>query len=504
MSPGPESAPPTGAAPSDRPSPLAAYGPDALLQSDGFVLAIAADGTRLGRFVLLDREGEGAMGVVFSAYDETLDRKVAIKLIRDAGIAEDRLRIRREAQAMARLSHPNVAQIYEAGEVGGRLYMAMEFVPGDDLQAWQQATRRPWSETLAMYLQVGEGLAAAHAAGILHRDFKPHNVLIGADGRPRVIDFGLARAPGASGRPPVERDEDVRLDEPLTRVGTVVGTPAYMALEQFRGQPLDARTDQFAFCVSLYEALYGRAPYPRTELGPLLAALERHAVAPPGATDAPSWLFDVLKRGLHPDPDARWPSMTDLLAELSRDRETDPSTGRGPRLLFIGAVGLVVLANTIVGRLSHGWSPPTLEQMLLFALLVQGAALVALLVGRRAVLTSAFNRRITAFFFSAIGVVLVGRLLGWSRGGDPLGIFTAELIALTALSALAAATIARWFRWLAALLGLGTVAALIEPRAVVLAYSVAVPVACLLAFYFTIDRQAHRGTRRRSRPPEPR
>lgn len=479
----------------DRATPIAVIGHPP--EADGLRLALPGDGARMGRFVLLDQVGEGAMGLVYSAYDELLDRKVAIKLIRETDNAEDRLRIRREAQAMARLSHPHVAQIYEAGEVGERLYMAMEFVPGDDLNDWQSAERRPWRDVLAMYTQVGQGLAAAHAAGILHRDFKPHNVLIGADGRPRVIDFGLARAPGVGERSPVDRDEDVRLDEPLTRVGTVMGTPAYMALEQFQGRPLDARADQFAFCVALYEALYGQSPYPRSELGALLAALQTHRVAPPPDVGAPPWLFDALRRGLHPDPEARWPSLDDLLEELGRDRELDPATGRNQRLLFVGGVGLMVVISTVIGRVANGWDPPGIEQSLIFALMVQFAALVGLLIGRRAVLSSAFNRRIAAYFFAAISTVLGARLMNWAAGIDrtPQGI---ELAALTALTLFAAATTARWFAWMALPMGIAALIALVWPPATVAAYTIGIPLACTVAVYFTLDRRASRGVRRRS------
>ncbi len=484
----------------DRPTPLAVV--ERRRDTGSLQVALPGDGARMGRFVLLAQVGEGAMGIVYSAYDELLDRRVAIKLIRDTGSDEDRLRIRREAQAMARLSHPNVAQIYEAGEVGPRLYMAMEFVPGDDLHAWQ-AERRPWRDVLEMYIQVGRGLAAAHAAGILHRDFKPHNVLIDADGAPKVIDFGLARAPGAGERPPVSRDEDVRLDEPLTRVGTVVGTPAYMALEQFQGKRLDARADQFAFCVALYEAIYGQPPFPRSQLGALLAALDAHSVAPPPDVGAPPWLFEVLRRGMHPDPDARWPSLAALLDELGRDRELDPATGRNQRLLFVGGVGLMVVISTVMGRLANGWDPPGIEQGLLFALMVQAAALVGLLFGRRAVLSNAFNRRVTAYFFAAIGTVLGARLINWTAGSPetPLGI---ELAALSALTLFAAATTARWFAWMALPMGLAAVAATVWPATTVAAYTVAIPLSCTVAVYFTLDRQAARSARRRAVPEETR
>lgn len=515
----------------ERPAPVRAR---ASVDSGGLRLALPGDGARLGRFVLLERIGAGAMGVVYAAYDPTLDRRVAIKLLRDAGAAEDRRRVRREAMAMARLSHPNVAQIYEAGELGERLYLAMEFVPGGGLDAWQSAARRPWRAVLEMYAQVGRGLAAAHAAGILHRDFKPHNVLIGPDGRPRVIDFGLAREQSAPLRPdgvgdgfdeldaidgidafgqgddmgsPDAMDAMPRADEspidprqPVTRDGTVVGTPAYMPLEQFRGLALDARSDQFAFCVALYEALYGVAPYPRDDLGALLVALERHRVRPPPAdTGVPGWLHAALVRGLAPDPADRWPSMDALLAELARDREHDPETGRSHRLVFVGAVGLVAVVAVVLAVLDNGLGVPAIGDALRYALIVLGGTLAGLGLGRRAVWGSAFNRRVAAYFLSAVGLVVCGRAMAWAVGGDTPTVFALELVALSALATLATATIARWFWTMAAALGLGALGGALWPDWLMLFYSLAVASSCALAVVYTFDHQASRAARRRSR-----
>ncbi len=210
---------------------------------------------RIGGFVVLRKLGEGGMGVVYAAYDEELERKVAIKLLRTDFSGEQQslgqARLLREAQAMAKLSHPNVAQIYAVGETSGAVFIAMEFVSGGNLREWMERATRPWRAVLAAYLQAGEGLAAAHAAGIVHRDFKPDNVLMGEDQRVRVVDFGLARpgdvalelmisAPGnsASGSfPGVE----------LTQQGAFIGTPAYMAPEQHKREPADAQSDQFSF-----------------------------------------------------------------------------------------------------------------------------------------------------------------------------------------------------------------------------------------------------------------
>jgi serine/threonine protein kinase len=227
-----------------------------------------ARGTQVGRYVLLDAVGSGGMGVVYAAYDPELDRKVAIKLLRfdrlgsEAG-ERDRLRLQREAQAIARLSHPNVVHVYDVGTFGDQVFVAMEFVAGRTLRQWAEEEPRPWREVVDRFALAGRGLAAAHAAGLIHRDFKPDNVLLGDDGRVRVVDFGLARPAGQQPAPEGERTPSGgTLAHPLTEWGVVVGTPAYMAPEQLRGEASDERSDQLSFCVSLYETLYGERPFP--------------------------------------------------------------------------------------------------------------------------------------------------------------------------------------------------------------------------------------------------
>jgi serine/threonine protein kinase len=217
---------------------------------------------KIGRYRVLERRGEGAMGVVYAAVDERLGRKLAIKLLHPhfAGDPTGRARLLREAQAMARLRHDNVVLIYDVGTHGAdeeQVFIAMELVEGCNLDAWLKQAPRSLEERLAVFLQAGRALAAAHRAGVLHRDFKPENVLVDAGGRARVLDFGLARALAA----PAAGDPEDSLSEPLTRTGSILGTPAYMAPEQLRGDPVDARADQFSFCVALYDALYGERPF---------------------------------------------------------------------------------------------------------------------------------------------------------------------------------------------------------------------------------------------------
>jgi eukaryotic-like serine/threonine-protein kinase len=318
--------------------------------------------TRIGRFILLERLAVGGMGEVFTAYDEQLDRKVAVKLVRPDRLApplEDSAgsagstasqRLLREAQTLARLSHPNVVQVYEAGITADRVFLAMELIRGQSLRQWLAAQRevpepRRWRAVLERFLAAGRGLQAAHAAGLVHRDFKPDNVLVGDDGRVCVADFGLAR--------PQPRDPDTldTLDfgpvrEPdeaatpaatplssLTASGVLLGTPAYMAPEQLRGEPSDARGDQFAFCVSLHEALYGTLPFVASDLAALHARMTSGtAIEPPRRTEVPSWLWGVLARGLAMAPADRYADMGALLGAL----EQRPARRR--RRLIVGGL----------------------------------------------------------------------------------------------------------------------------------------------------------------------
>ncbi|MCA9636086.1 MAG: serine/threonine protein kinase, partial [Myxococcales bacterium] len=282
---------------------------------------------RIGRFVVLRPLGAGGMGQVFLAYDEALDRKVALKLLRAADWDEGRARLRREAQAMARVAHPNVVPIFEVGEHAGQVFLAMEYVVGVTLKEWAEAAPRGWREIVGVYLQAARGLQAAHAVDVVHRDFKPENALVSSDVdgvRVRVLDFGLAALPAPSDMN-TESDAEGSLDAPAafaTVAGTVMGTPAYMAPEQHLAAPTDARTDVFAFTVALYEALYDERPFGGETFDELQRAVTTGRVQPaPAGAQVPPWLRRVLLRGLAVDPDARWPSMAALLAALSRDPE---------------------------------------------------------------------------------------------------------------------------------------------------------------------------------------
>jgi len=278
-------------------------------------------GARIDRYELVQEIGSGAMGVVWRAHDIDLDRDVALKLIRSAGGSFPQLRARLlgEARAMARLPHPNVVAIYDVGTNDGGLFIAMERLDGGTLGDWLRAAPRSPADVVEKFLAAGRGLAEAHRAGLVHRDFKPENVLLGRDGVARVGDFGLA-VPAAEfplGGEAIRRDGDA-----ITQDGELVGTLAFMSPEQLLGDRATARSDQFSFCVALYEALYGQMPFVlpsgETHAAILLAAIAEGRIArPPADRKVPRRLHDLLVRGLAYDPADRWPAMDDVVAELA-------------------------------------------------------------------------------------------------------------------------------------------------------------------------------------------
>jgi hypothetical protein len=279
--------------------------------------------------------GRGGMGAVFLAYDLRLDRNVALKFCANDAAATA-LRVEREAIALARLAHPNVVVVHQVGEWRGEVYIAMEYVTGGNAREWLQVRRPGWREIVALYAAAGEGLAAAHQAGFVHRDFKPDNVLVGSDDRPRVADFGLVGAD--AGVPRTEAADASRAR--LTRTDAILGTLGYMAPEQLRGGDVDARADQFAFCVALWEALYGARPFAGAtpaELGAAIATGPRRSTRGRG----PRRIEAALRRGLAADRERRWPSMQALVAELRRER-------RVSRLMIAGAGAGVALAAVAV------------------------------------------------------------------------------------------------------------------------------------------------------------
>jgi len=314
-------------------------------------------GASLGRYIVLSCLGAGGMGVVYAAYDPELDRKVAIKLLRtDAGSSgvdaqQARLRLLREAQAMARLQHPQVIAIYDVGTIKDQVFIAMEFVDGRTLSQWLKEQPRSQREILDVFSQAGRGLAAAHAVGLIHRDFKPDNVLVGKEGQVRVTDFGLARSVDQS-------DEYARIvpdeGEPtpsqalsvhLTRTGALMGTPRYMAPEQYSGSKTDPRTDQFSFCVALYEALYGTPPFAGDTIATLgFNVIHGRVLSASPEVRVPTWMRQVLLRGLSVNPDDRYSSMDALLTALNRERNGVPR-------MWLVTISVIVLA--LFGNLAY-------------------------------------------------------------------------------------------------------------------------------------------------------
>ncbi|MCE9575228.1 MAG: tetratricopeptide repeat protein [Deltaproteobacteria bacterium] len=295
----------------------------------------------IGRFVILELLGEGGMGVVYAAYDPTLDRRIAVKLVRarvdSASARADQARLLREARALARVAHPGILTIHDAGVVGDQVFIATELAGGGTLRAWRDAAPRTWREIVAAYVEAGRGLAAAHDAGLVHRDFKPDNVLRTTDGRIRVADFGLVGGDGAVA-------DDARADLPAhqTSTGAIVGTPRYMAPEQHRGATVGPAADQFAFCVALWEAL-ASPPFPGAHRAAIAARIE--AGPPEGGAVLPPRIAAILARGLAIDPAARWSSMHALVDALADD--PDARRRRRWRLGLVAAMGAGLIAAVI-------------------------------------------------------------------------------------------------------------------------------------------------------------
>ena len=292
---------------------------------------------QVGRYVVVGELGRGGMGVVYAAWDPNLQRRVAIKT-RAIADASSRTRLRSEARALAQLNHPNVVPIYDVVDADDGLVVAMELVEGSTLSAWLRECERPPSEILQALVDAGRGLAAAHAAGLVHRDVKPSNVLIAGDGRVKVADFGLAQWAGVPGEP--ASGETVSGG---SQTGEIAETPGYMSPEQLCGRPLDPRTDQFSYCIVAYEAIFGTRPFPPD----IAARIRRGDTVEPAAPlrtvpGVPGRLWPLLRRGLAPDPAQRWESMDALVSRL------DALAHRGRRRalpwLAAGAIGVAGLA----------------------------------------------------------------------------------------------------------------------------------------------------------------
>jgi formylglycine-generating enzyme required for sulfatase activity len=318
-------------------------------------------GAQIGRYMIVESVGSGAMGVVYGAYDPELDRKIALKLIKPGHGAKEtaRERLLREAKAMARLQHPNVVAVHDVGVFEGQVFLAMEFLGAGTLKSWLAEEARSWREIVKLFVAAGRGLAAAHAAGIVHRDFKPDNVLLDKDGRARVVDFGIAREAGGAADDETSEamtsDPAAHLGESsgsrplltLTKTGVLIGTPAYMAPEQFLGERGDERSDQFSFCVALYEALYGQRPFAGDDMLSISVNVTQERLRPlPKDHGVPAWVRRVIVRGLRVNPTMRWPSMSALIEAL----QDDPALKARRRIIAVGGAAVVAISLAAAGQ----------------------------------------------------------------------------------------------------------------------------------------------------------
>ncbi len=365
--------------------------------------------SQVGRYILLKQLGQGGMGVVYAAYDPDLDRKVALKLLRtdtQTDSEDARARLLREAQALARVSHPNVIPIFDVGVWGDQVFLTMELVDGGTLHSWGKEAPRSWHEVLERFLAAGRGLLAAHEAGLVHRDFKPANVLVSRAGRVYVTDFGLARHVGRleqedplpqEAQPLLPPDHRL-LASPLTEAGLVLGTPSYMSPEQFRGGEVDARSDQFSFCVALYWALYNQRAFDPERMEKFVASKlqPEHAgptqtlepqnlptastpevpkdliLEPPRDSKVPAWVRQAVMRGLSLTPEARFASMKELLEALSQEQRRAKRWRWGLAACAAG-VGLAVVAGGVYrqahlcsnagARMDQVWGPAAQQKL---------------------------------------------------------------------------------------------------------------------------------------------
>ncbi|MBL8914805.1 MAG: serine/threonine protein kinase [Archangium sp.] len=322
---------------------------------------VLARGTVVGRYVVVSELGKGGMGAVYDAWDPVLDRRVALKLILARGSADGSTsataRLEREARALARVSHPNAVAVFDAGRHDRQVFLAMERVEGETLRTWVKA-KHDWRQTLDVMSQAGAGLKAVHDAGLVHRDFKPSNVIVTPEGKVKVLDFGLARTSDAASGPPERGGSSDEVSDPsapmalerasldsVTEEGSVSGTPGYIAPELFKGGASTPASDQFAFGVALFQALYGRRPFPGRSLSEYYRALKTSPVKESADGNIPAWLWPVVMRTIAPKAEDRFPSMAAVIDALGND----PAKKRRRALIAVLAV-LVVALSVVAGR----------------------------------------------------------------------------------------------------------------------------------------------------------
>ncbi len=339
--------------------------------------ALLLPGTVVDRYILIDHLGSGGLGDVYKAYDPELDRRIAVKVLRSSvvdaetalGLPQDRLR--REAQALAKLHHPNVVAVYDVGEHGTESFIAMAFAEGLPLHHWAESQSPGWSRVRDVFLAAGGGLAAAHAAGLVHRDFKPENVVVGENDRVTVLDFGLARAATIAFDEtplldPTAGADSSLLHREVTGQEVLLGTPAYMAPELFHQQAPSHASDQFAMCVSMWRTLFGAHPFARGSVPEYIEAVESGDLTVPEST-VPRWLVRVLARGMAGRPEDRYPNIQELLRALEGDR----IRRRRRRLAFALAIPL---AGVAVGAAAWLFQPePTARELAVSEQIAQDA-----------------------------------------------------------------------------------------------------------------------------------
>jgi serine/threonine protein kinase len=474
------------------------------------------EASRIGRYRILRELGSGGMGIVYAAYDESLNRRVALKLLlRETSTTAQRLR--REAQAMARISHPNVVQIFEVGEHQGQLFVAMEYIEGVSLSQWLAEATLTWFEILDVFIRAGRGLQAAHEAGVVHRDFKPDNVMLalGDDGQPlrvKVLDFGVAAVerfddePSAAVLPSHNDDPSSRDDPPsrLTRAGALMGTPHYMSPEHFLGNATDPRSDQFSFAVALFEALYDLRPFEGGNVDALRASvLAGKLRARPRAwevpvREVPAWVAETLTRALAVDPDQRFASMAELLAELAShpDRTANPEHDRTVALrqrlwmLSVLTLGTFGLVGVLLLVRSAG-SADGLEAFALWSkILFSSSTIVALVASKHVFGRNSYNWHVFAMVMAVSVALLASTITAHMTGLSAEQADRFALVAVAAIFGQASATVGRWLLAIPVLAVAGLLASFTIPFVASLTLGVCAGLGTGMTVYFWIRRRS--------------
>lgn len=457
-----------------------------------------AGSSRLGHYYVLHKLAEGGMGLVYLGYDDSLHRRVALKVLRRGKTVSEWLL--REGQALGRLSHPNVVSVHEVGEHEGRAFLAMEFIEGPTLRAWLDAGPRSFADVLPVFLQAGRGLSAAHRAGLVHRDFKPENVLLGQDGRARVADFGIvALAEGVQAEAKAIWPTPANaLCSPLTQTGVLMGTPAYMSPEQFRRERPTPLSDQYGFCVALYRAAYGMPPHPIEELRDLAhSVLNAPPAQPPRLPEVPAWLAPILLRGLAREPAQRFPSMDDLLAAIESHLPRDPELYDMPllrerRIIVLACSTSFVLASapmvsSVGARLLM--SPTGLIALPLFLLFCN---LLIIAWRWRGLSRNLYGRRLAGLFPLTLVATLAHRLIALRLGLAAEQILVEDMVLLATILGLLAHTFDRWMVGLAMFVAIpASLAAFLPHRAPLLFALLGLACAAALVIRRLLNRHLH-------------